>query len=475
MKFSSRLNLVIIFLSVLMIFVLSNKTYKVQTQRIKDDVDRFCFDQSSLIAKYISLSSSNGEIDDSPETKRKLSNYLSQKIYFERGYPFVVNANGEILIHPSTSPSQSDLLNAREVSSKMERGQTHMKIIGEEWYVYYFRIESTNLGVVLKIPQKEANYELKKKTRVVFAFSFIFMSIFFSILISFTKTITQPLDRGISFAKKLTYGDLTSNICISRNDEMGDLAKALNAMSIKLKEVVGEINGGVQQVLVTGEEIENSSNAVSEGANRQATTVEELARTVSNIASNFSIASKNASRTGSIAKATAADLDKVSQSSAESINAIRQIANRIGVISEIAFQTNLLALNAAVEAARAGEHGRGFAVVASEVRKLAERSKVAAHEINELSEKTVIATEKAGEQMHEILPSIKQSTMLIQEIAASIVMLEENIEQINHGAQQLNQVTQQNASLSEEINASAATMTSSSKSLSDLMAYFKIS
>ncbi len=199
-----------------------------------------------------------------------------------------------------------------------------------------------------------------------------------------------------------------------------------------------------------------------------------MASTIDEIAHSFHQASKVASTTGEIAKSTSSDLDKISAASSESIQAIRQIAERIGVISEISFQTNLLALNAAVEAARAGTHGKGFAVVATEVRRLAEKSKIAAQEINDLSEETVEVTEKTGNEMQEIIPSIKESSNLVQDVVTAIVDLEGGVEQINAAVQQLNEVTQGNAASAEEINATAEVLTSEAKDLSKLMAFFKL-
>jgi methyl-accepting chemotaxis protein len=297
---------------------------------------------------------------------------------------------------------------------------------------------------------------------------------FITLVIFFSRTITLPLKDVLNLSKKITEGKLENSLESDHKDEIEDLSLAINSMSTKLSEVVSSIKEGASVVLATGSEISTSSQSVSEGANRQAATVEELASSVELIAQRFREASQVARKTGELAKLTSADLDRVSVSANESIEAIRQIAGKIGVISEISFQTNLLALNAAVEAARAGEHGRGFAVVASEVRRLAERSKIAAQEINELSAATVKATEESGLQMQEVLPSIKKSTELIHDIVAAIIDLESNIQQVNGGIQQLNTVTQGNASAAEEMNATAETLSEKSKEFEDLMNFFKI-
>ncbi len=265
---------------------------------------------------------------------------------------------------------------------------------------------------------------------------------------------------------------LHSDMKIGR-DEIGELNDAMNKMILKLSEVVAEIKNGSTQVHLASSEIAASSQMVAAGASRQAVTVEQLASTVEQIARQFQEAALIARKTGGIAQRTSTDLDKVASASAESLASIEQIAERIGVISEIAFQTNLLALNAAVEAARAGEHGRGFAVVAAEVRKLAERSKLAALEINEISQTTVGVTSEAGREMQELIPSLKRSTELIQEIVSSIFDLQSSIDQINSGVQQLNLMTQKNAAASEQMNSTAELLSEKSKTFSSLVDFFK--
>jgi methyl-accepting chemotaxis protein len=154
--------------------------------------------------------------------------------------------------------------------------------------------------------------------------------------------------------------------------------------------------------------------------------------------------------------------------------AMTQIAKKIGIIDDIAAQTNLLALNAAIEAARAGVHGKGFAVVAAEVRKLAERSQVAAHEIDDVATHSVELAEKAGRLLEQMVPDIRKTADLVQEISAASGEQSSGVGQINLAVDQLNRITQQNAAASEELAATSEEMSSQAEQLQQTMTFFKL-
>ena len=192
------------------------------------------------------------------------------------------------------------------------------------------------------------------------------------------------------------------------------------------------------------------------------------------MASNIRQNADNASQTEKIARQSSADAEASGEAVSRAVQAMQTIAEKITIVQEIARQTDLLALNAAVEAARAGEHGRGFAVVASEVRKLAERSQTAAQEIGALSGQTVSVAQQAGEMLIKLVPDIKRTAQLVEEISAACREQDLGADQVNQAIQQLDQVIQQNASASEELSATSEELASHAGSLQESISFFRI-
>ncbi|SMF15562.1 HAMP domain-containing methyl-accepting chemotaxis protein [Desulfovibrio gilichinskyi] len=289
-----------------------------------------------------------------------------------------------------------------------------------------------------------------------------------------TKGITGPINKGVSFAQQMAKGDFTRTLDIDQKDEIGILAAALNDMVRKLSAVVADVGKSSENVASGSEQLSATAESLSESSTEQAANVEEVSSSIEEMTANIRQNAENAHETERIALQSAKQAEEGGAAVTQAVIAMKNIAEKISIIEEIARQTNLLALNAAIEAARAGEHGKGFAVVAAEVRKLAERSGEAAGEIGDLSSTSVSVAEKAGEMLNQLVPDIKRTSELVQEIAAGSNEQLTGAEQINKAVQQLDQVTQQNASASEEMASTSEELSSQAEQLQQVMSFFRV-
>ncbi|KGT79904.1 chemotaxis protein [Bradyrhizobium japonicum] len=325
--------------------------------------------------------------------------------------------------------------------------------------------------------------------------------------------ISRALAQAVGLADAVAIGDLSHKIESSSNDEIGDLIKSLNAMTVnlnataalanqiaqgdlmveakplsdkdtlglalermveKLRQIVSEALTAAQNVSAGSQELSASAEQLSQGATEQASSAEEASSSMEEMASNVKQNADNANQTEKIAAQSAKDAEASGAAVGRAVNAMQTIAEKITIVQEIARQTDLLALNAAVEAARAGEHGKGFAVVASEVRKLAERSQAAAAEIGTLSTETVKVAQEAGNMLSKLVPDIKRTAELVEEITAACREQDVGSAQINEAIQQLDKVGQQNASASEQVSSTSEELASQAEQLQSTIAYFRI-
>ena len=294
------------------------------------------------------------------------------------------------------------------------------------------------------------------------------------VLVYFAGRLVSPLRDLQEVTRKVSEGDLNVSSEVTQNDEIGALSEAVNQMVLKLSEIVESIKYGAKNISSASEQVSSSSQQLSQGASEQASSTEEVSSSMEEMVSNIQQNSDNAQQTEKISQKASEGVNEGNRAAQTSVQSMREIADKISIINDIAFQTNILALNAAVEAARAGEHGKGFAVVASEVRKLAERSGEAAREIDDKSKYGVEISEKAGKQLEEIVPEIDKTSKLVQEITAASGEMNSGADQVNNAIQQLNDVTQQNAASSEELATSAEELSSQAEQLRQTIAFFNL-
>ncbi len=285
------------------------------------------------------------------------------------------------------------------------------------------------------------------------------------------NTLIEAMNAITQGAEQIANGDLT--VELRERCAEDKLMQALKSMVKGLTQTVSEIRTIAGEVASASQSISTASVQVSKGASSQAAAAEEASSSMEEMVSNIKQNADNAQQTDKIANKSARDAQESGKSVLEAVAAMKEIANKISIIEEIARQTNLLALNAAIEAARAGEHGKGFAVVAAEVRKLAERSQKAAGEINQLSASTLRVSEKSGEMLEKLVPDIQRTAELVQEISAASKEQDTGAEQINKALQQLEQVIQQNASAAEEMASTTEELTGQSEQLVGALSFFR--
>ena len=302
------------------------------------------------------------------------------------------------------------------------------------------------------------------------------------------RSILQPLKLARQATERIASGDLSGHVDTARTDEIGELMRGLDRMTVALRQLVGDVRAGATGLQSASAEIATGNADLSRRTEQTASNLQETAGSMAQLTHTVersttaatqanelaSSAAEAAARGGDVVSQVVTNMNEISASS-------RRIGDIIGVIDGIAFQTNILALNAAVEAARAGEQGRGFAVVATEVRSLAQRSAVAAKEIKTLIADSIAKVEqgslqvgRTGDTMHEMVTSVKRVTDIMGEVSASSIEQTAGIEQVNSAITQMDQVTQQNAALVEEAAAASGSLREQAAQLRELVSSFKV-
>ena len=356
----------------------------------------------------------------------------------------------------------------------------------------------------------DAQYDRAWQLLAGAAIAAFLISIISGVLLSFS--IGRGLRRAVSLADAVALGDLHREVKPASNDEIKDLIDSLNRMTanlrataemaeaiangdlsvepkplsdkdmlgIALERMTGKLRAVVAGALAAAGNVSSGSEQMSAaiqelsaGANDQAASAEEVSSSMEQMAANIKQNADNATQTEKIARQSSADAQASGDAVNRAVQAMQTIAEKITFVQEIARQTDLLALNAAVEAARAGEHGKGFAVVASEVRKLAERSQTAAAEISSLSGQTMTAACEAGAMLAKLVPDIKKTAELVEEISAACREQDIGANQVNQAIQQLDQVIQQNAGAAEEMAATSEALSGQAEQLQASIAFFK--
>jgi methyl-accepting chemotaxis protein len=245
-------------------------------------------------------------------------------------------------------------------------------------------------------------------------------------------------------------------------------------MTAKLTQTISEVRTGAMALTSASTQVSATSQGLAQGTSEQAASVEETTASLQQMNATIGLNAENSRHLADIATDAAKGAGDSAQSVNRTVEAMKDIADKISIVDEIAYQTNLLALNAAIEAARAGDHGKGFAVVATEVRKLAERSQAAAKEIGALASTSVKLAEHSGRLLSELVPNVQKAAEIIREVSSASAEQSQGVNQVNRAMTQVDEVTQRTASAAEELSSTAEELSAQAEALQELMSVFKV-
>ena len=300
----------------------------------------------------------------------------------------------------------------------------------------------------------------------------IFVSLFLSYYVY--KQMLNAIQQSSTMVERLSQGRFDYNASIDTNDEFGKITNDLQQLKTKLSDTIRNIIAITHTISSASKQVNDTAHDLSKGANEQAAGIEETSAILEEMTASIQQNAENSRTTDHLANQSAVQAKEGGDAVKMTVEAMNTIAEKITVIEDIAYKTSLLALNAAIEAARAGEHGRGFEVVADEVRKLAERSQIAAKEIMDESTKSLSVAKIAGEQLDIIVPNIRKTAELVQEITSASTEQANGVVEVNKATDQLSLVSQHSASASEQLAATSQELTRLADELTCKLPFFKI-
>lgn len=418
----------------------------------------------------------------------KLRQYAKPAESLKNSYSVIISNGGTIIIHPDTSYSGKkidDLIVSNRnfsLQDSIKKGisfSTIKEINDKSYYVSFAPISLSNKtnpwSMALIVPLGS----IKASSNKAFILSLIIAIVGILLLLLITYKLTdflaKPLDESIQYAKKLGSGDLTASISIEKQDELGQLAKALEIMAESLRVMVKEISFGSGNLQKTSKSLSGSSKQLLSASYHQYDSSEKVSKSILSMLEHIQQNTDISHQAETVSKEAQKKIKQSVRMSIKAVSSMHIISEKISMINDIALQTNILALNAAVEAARAGEHGRGFSVVAQEVRKLAELSKNAADEITTLLQQAELDAEASGNMLDQTIPDIEKNSKLINTILSSNIAQNLSVEEINKAVEKLNEITRQNNNAAKKMAVFSEEIEEQADRLNQLLKKFQIS
>lgn len=315
---------------------------------------------------------------------------------------------------------------------------------------------------------------IKNTIASVLLFIFIGSAMIITIILLLSGDIKKSITRAGKYIEKIGQGDLTTEIKVQSSDEIALMLLSLKSMINSLKETIIGIYAVSDSIYSVSEQINQSARLLSKSADEQSGSTHHVTDQMEKILKGIQQNTKYAQQAGQISKEASNGMKEVHKASKKSLTSVKKIADKMSVISDIAFQTHLLALNAAIEAARAGGHGKGFTTVSTEVQKLAERSNKAATEIMELLNQSTLTTNEASTIIDNIMPEVEKTTGMVLEIIQAGQKQQTGVQQVDEAIRKMNTITGKNTRSASELSTEAGHLAEQAHNLKTSVSFFRI-